>query len=444
MKINKIKVNGFSKIKETAIDFNQSNLKALIALNNYGKSNLLQSFSFAEDFIKVSDEQKSLMMRFLGGIPINNNLDRTDFEFEVEFATSFERKEVEVNYMFSFSWIKGSENRKSGEKISGEYLRIKEAGKNSRYAKYINRDKEGSFYLSSPSGRCTTPVKIKDNELIVNKLKYYDNLFFHKIVEDINQLSFSITSLLDVDNAFNAFMIPDSVLKENSFDVEDGRNICRYIYYLKNKRPDKYELLVNSLKDLIPGIEDIEPVELNFNESTKEKAGNEIPFVLPEKIYDIRIKEKFNNQYTSIKMVSSGTKRIVLILASAIKAGEGKVHLLAFEELENSIHPNLLQKLLVMLNAILPNCRMIITSHSPYLVQYLDLDDIYVGIPNQNGIACFKKVKKSRRSQLLNRADDENSTLGDYLFNMMIEGIADEEIFNEYIGIEETPELQKS
>jgi predicted ATP-dependent endonuclease of OLD family len=67
MRINKIKVNGFRNIKETTIDFNQSNLKALIALNNYGKSNLLQSFSFAEDFIKLPDEQKSLMMSFFGG-----------------------------------------------------------------------------------------------------------------------------------------------------------------------------------------------------------------------------------------------------------------------------------------------------------------------------------------------------------------------------------------
>ena len=76
------------------------------------------------------------------------------------------------------------------------------------------------------------------------------------------------------------------------------------------------------------------------------------------------------------------------------------------EELETSIHPRLLKNLLEILGEALENTNIIISSHSPYLVQYFKSDNIYVGVPTDNGTAVFRKVKSGKIKALLNNARD--------------------------------------
>lgn len=50
--------------------------------------------------------------------------------------------------------------------------------------------------------------------------------------------------------------------------------------------------------------------------------------------------------------------------------------MIAIEEIEISIHPKLLKKLLEIINELSKNIGVFITSHSPRLIQYLKQDDI--------------------------------------------------------------------
>jgi predicted ATP-dependent endonuclease of OLD family len=433
MELKRVKINGFKNIKNTIINFNNSGIVGIIALNNYGKSNLLQGIEFAEAFIKASSKTKSNMMKYREAIPINIHLATDNFEFELDFSSVLDNRNVDIKYSYSFSWIKGKENKNKGERIIEESLWVKDSALKKRYTIYINRNQRSSFYKSSKSARCSTEIVIPKDELIINKLKYFDNLFFHDIVTQINDIRFNITSLLNVERAFNVIDISTPILSENEFDQNEGFNISKYLFYLKSREKDKYDLLINSIKSLIPNIETIDAIERNLKNDSELIDKKEIPFLLPEKIHNTRIKEANNNQSTSINQVSCGTKRIILILASAIYAESHKVKLLAFEELENSIHPYLLQKLLIILEALVPNCKILITSHSPYLIQYLDLKNIYIGIPNNDGIAYFRKIQKTKHKKLEELANDENKSLGDFLFDMLIESITTENNLNEYI-----------
>ena len=78
----------------------------------------------------------------------------------------------------------------------------------------------------------------------------------------------------------------------------------------------------------------------------EEEETKDLPFRLPETFYDVRVKERYNNQYTSISRISSGSKKIFFILTLVIAAEINKIPLLLLEELENSVHPRLLQNLL--------------------------------------------------------------------------------------------------
>lgn len=53
---------------------------------------------------------------------------------------------------------------------------------------------------------------------------------------------------------------------------------------------------------------------------------------------------------------------------------------------------------------------------------------LYIGIPNSNGIASFKKLKSSKINTLMKEASSADMSLGDYIFDMLldIDDISDE------------------
>ena len=430
MKLIEITTCGFKNLGETTINFNNNQITALIAPNNYGKSNFLDSLSFSYDFIQANSKQKKIMMQYSPAIPINKHLDRSNFIFSVLFESSFNKKQNLIQYQFEFEWQK--DKKTAGSKIVREILRVKEKKANSKFTTLIKRDKLKAFYQASITARCNNELKILSNNLVINKLVNIDGLFFHKVLEELHSIKFSITNLMEVEPAFGSIQIYDDDTKTEDSELRDGYNISKFLYFLKNKRKNLYDLLINSIRDLIPTIETIDPVQYDLKEMSNEKDFKDVPFTLPEKIYDLRIKELNNNQTTSVKFVSRGTKRILLILASAINASEKNVSLLAFEELENSIHPNLLQKLLMILTGLVPNLKILISSHSPYLIQYLPIKSIYLGIPNKKGLACFHKIKESKHNSIMKLAIDEETTLGDFLFDLMLQNPIDSDFQFEY------------
>ena len=63
--------------------------------------------------------------------------------------------------------------------------------------------------------------------------------------------------------------------------------------------------------------------------------------------------------------------------------------------------------------------QIILTSHSPYLLQYMNPELLYVGIPNADDIAIFKQIKKSKINSLMKDAYTNDMSFGDYIFDML-------------------------
>ena len=112
-----------------------------------------------------------------------------------------------------------------------------------------------------------------------------------------------------------------------------------------------------------------------------------------------------------------------MILTRIILANVANVSLIAIEEPENSVHPSLFQAYIQIVSQLLDDCKVIITSHSPYIVSYLEPSWIHVGVNEQPGIAKFFTFKKSGQRLLQQDAADFKMSTGDYLFSML----ADEE-----------------
>ncbi|MGM0582022.1 MAG: AAA family ATPase [Bacteroidota bacterium] len=431
MNIKQITIGGFANIEEITLSLNKFN--ALIALNNYGKSNVINAISFGFDYISETIDEKSDMMALRPLIPINKFIESIPFKFEIVFTANLNEEDVIVTYGFCFEWIK---NDGKGKKIKEEYLKVKLNRPDSKPKTYIKRNSIESFYLPSKTGRCDRFIKVKKSELLINKLQNYDHLFFHSLIEEINGLkSVNVDTLQNPDKLFRT--ISAEVVKTGySLGMPDSSEVAYFIYSLMKNKPDLYEVFKDSVISLLKDIEDFEPIEIDFKSKLKFESEKEykkkIPLDFPDKIYDIRVKEVNNNQQSDIVGLSSGSQKIFYVIALTIAAELNKVPLVFFEEIENSIHPGLLQQLLIIIDGITEDTKVVTSSHSPYLIQYLDTSKIKIGIPNDKGLAQFSEIKQSKFKKVIEMAEDEGISVGDLIFDRVIEcSNGDRELLNE-------------
>lgn len=434
MEIKKVRIKGYRNIKDVTL--NLSKMTPLISLNSFGKSNVLTGINFGFDFIHNAPNIKKNMMCFEPAIPINIANQGDDYSLEVDFEAVFDNKKYLVNYGFSFSWI---QDKKDSE-IKTESLRIKLLEKGQKYNQLILRDSKKSVYKSSETGRCSTNIKINSNELIINKLLAYDDYYYLEIVNQVNELNMYIDRHLD---ASGYYAIDPIVAKGLSpLELNDGGNIPRTIYALKSNYSEKFELLKNSFKMLFPFIEDLIIKEIDIKKQMKIETNlpitEDVPFTVDDKVYILFVIDKRLNQPLNFENLSDGAKRVFLLLTYAIIADLKGLSLLVIEEPENSIHPSLFQSYLEVLNRIVSTCKIIITSHSPYVIQYLPPSSIYIGVTNSKGIAQFKKISNSKSNSLLKDANDFDQSTGNYIFELLSGSDDDLEVLQSYL--EETYE----
>lgn len=410
MNIIKISTSGFKNLDKITIEFNDK-ITALVSPNGYGKSNLLNAITMGCDFIKFDERAKHFLMRNSSFIPCNRYLNFQDFYFEIEYKTTFNNKDCIINYGYKFDW----KTDKTQPRITNEWLRIKPNEKGKRYSDYIIRTTDKAFYKPSPKDRCDKEIKIEPDNLLINKLKNLDNLFYLQIVKEINNLN--ITAIFDVDTnaAFNLF--PFKIPHRDSIEELISLDIYSTVYELKTSYPDKYEFLINAFKNVFPDL-----IEIDIEDVKPESIFRNLPKgeELVDKMYLMIAKEKNMTKHLKFSSLSRGTLKIFALLTAIVLADIEEYSLICFEELEDSIHPALLQKLLIILSNMIEKCKILITSHSPYLIQFLDIENIYLGVPNNKGIAQFKKLPSSKRSKIYRYIKDMGMSLGDYIFDMYI------------------------
>lgn len=426
MEILRTKIKGIRNISEAEIVFGQ--MTALVGLNGYGKSNILDAIDFGIDFIKYPPQIKNRVMSSKSDVPILQSNAGQNFMFEIELRIESDYKSFIVEYSYEFSWSKA----KHQPKIIGECLKIKIDGKGQKYYTHINRDEKIAKYKRSESGRCDSHIKIDDDSLVINKLLAFDDLYYLDIIKQVNNIPFFIERHLDASPAYD----PDPFIFKGFEELELGgiQNIPRAIYYLKKEHKDKFELLINSFRQLFPRISNIDVREhkLNHDKNKQINISEDAPFMYTDSIYTMSVSDNLLIQPISFDRLSDGAKRIFLMLTYATIADIKGLSMIAMEEPENSIHPGLFQGYLDILSQLVDKCKIIFTSHSPYVIQYLDPRSIYIGITREDGSVNFQKIASSKTNSLIKDAAQYDRSIGDYIFNLLSNDDADNAL-KEYV-----------
>lgn len=412
MKIQAVLIDGFKNLSNVRISFD--NITALVALNNFGKSNVLSGIDFGLDFIKASIEDKKDMMSNSNLIPINCNMIGRNYKYEMEVSTDISGEEYIIQYGYEFEW---KDNEDKEPRIVSEFLKVKLNKKGQKFTQLINRTVDTALYKSSETGRCSSKIKVEETELIANKLKAFDELYYAQIITKLNGMKIYMENNLDA----KSFYQPDPIIRKG-FENEmiNADNLPRIIYNLKEQNPDKFELLKDVYFQLFPDIEDVIVKQFKINGLTNnEELTENLPFVFSNNYHVLFVKEKNLANPVNFSIMSDGAKRVFMILTKIIVSSVSNISLIPIEEPENSVHPGLFQAYIQIISQLLDDCKVIITSHSPYIISYLNPSWIHVGVNRKAGVAEFFSFKKSGQKQLENDAAGFDMSIGDYLFSML-------------------------
>lgn len=411
MKIQAVFIDGFKNLSDVRITFDH--ITALVALNNFGKSNVLSGIDFGLSYMKAPADEKMEMMSNSNLIPVNQSMQGRNYKFEVEVLTGLPGSEYRIQYGYEFSWQCDEDDE---PEIVHEYLKFKLDGKGQKYTQIINRTKEAALYKSSETGRCSSRIKVMASELVVNKLRAYDELYYVDILDKLNGMKIYMENNLDA----KSFYQPDPIIRKG-FENEmiNADNLPRIIFNLKKQAPDKFELLKDVYFQLFPDIEDVIIKNVKINAAESDQLPDDVPFIFTNSIYVLFVKDRNLANPVNFSMMSDGAKRVFMILTKIIVSSVSNVSLIAIEEPENSVHPGLFQAYIQIISQLLDDCKVIITSHSPYIISYLEPAWIHVGVNRKPGVAEFFNFKKSGQKQLQNDAEEFKMSMGDYLFSLL-------------------------
>ncbi len=441
MRIISITVAGFKNIKKTKLELDS--ICAVISPNNFGKSNLIEAIDFGFDFIHESRKGRKNMMSWIRGIPLCTVMENDEYFFEMEF----EDEELEdyryAKYGFSFKWHRDDE---SGDVITNEWIEARE-NTSVRYTAFLKRS-EGKYR----KGKSTTgfrKLEIDDLQLAIDVLGLLDEIEINGIIKDVQEITFRICSSLDLRDRYQPSPL-EYIEDEEDVIKFDDEDVPRALCILKKKNPELYGLFEDAVYTLFPEFEAINlneytlsdqhagpEITVKFGEKVISTAdmGGKIPFKLREHVYRLFVKSEYLNQPMSMANMSTGTKRVIWLLANAYIANQVNTGIVGVEEIETSIHPKMMKQLLEVLEEALGNAPLIVSSHSPFLVQYIKPEKIYVGIPNKSGMAEFRRIQKNKVKQLISNARDLELSVGEYLFELLSGDSDSYDILESYLEV---------
>lgn len=422
MKIQAVVIDGFKNLSNVKIRFD--NIAALVALNNFGKSNVLSAIDFGMTFIKSSVSEKQIMMANSNLIPMNKAMLGRNYKYEMEVSTEINSQEYLVQYGFEFNW---KDSVGKAPKIVGEYLKVKLNIRGQKFTQLIGRSENNALYKSSETGRCSSKINVDSAELVVNKLKAFDDIYYFEIIKKINNMKIYMENNLDA----KFFYQPNPIIRKGlENEMINADNLPRIIYNLKTQYSGKFDLLKDVYTKLFPNIEDVIVKQIPIGGTEDNQIPEDAPFVFSKYIYVLLVRDCNLSNSIDFASMSDGAKRVFLILTKIIVSSISNVSLIAIEEPENSVHPGLFQAYIRIIHQLLDDCKVIITSHSPYIVSYLDPAWIHVGMNVKPGVAEFFSFKNSGQKQLKKDATHYHMSMGDYLFSLLSD--ADDSI-NDYL-----------
>jgi len=391
MKLKQIRVDGYKNLINCVVDLGDFNV--LVGPNNSGKSNLLEALHVLGLISFGGPEDKK---RILSGFALRPTVGFSSSHLiehkgkPITIGVTFEKVVNEVIWMADYDvTIRCSLSEDEKGTIVSELLTAKTYGRSGRKTNYISR-KEGLFSILTRSGRKKEHRITQDNSCLSALPSLYP---------DPKELPPELVEFRSVIGLFARMPIlalsPSELRKQMDMETPigsswiSGFDIGLVLDSIKEEGT-YYDLFIESICDIMA----LESVRLHVDVKktpSKKKSGSKA-----EKRTRYILVERHGDRASLIEEYSDGTLVIAAILAaSCFTKRIGPV--LCLEELETCLHPAALEKLLRFLQDHADKWPVLITTHSPYLLNVVNPEDVNVAIVDDTGATHFEKVRNSKQ-----------------------------------------------
>ncbi|MDY6939900.1 MAG: ATP-binding protein [Cyanobacteriota bacterium] len=336
--IETIKLENFKSHRATQLTLDDSRLHALVGQNSSGKTSVLEA------------------IYSLGGLG-DGPSDLTGIDEELpQFMATVGQETMSIT-------LEGFQNglNKTAWKLSHSY-------------KYMH-----SKWFPNPSWKIeeSEPELSDIKPIEYEKYGFEHTVYLKLVVSNLHQAAYS-----------------DEVTPRLKYD---GSGLAPTLDFIRSESPSKFEELKVMLKQIVPGVKDIgikrAKVTINRQRSI-EVNGKLIPYeenqdlIGQEVILDMNTGERL-----PARLISEGTM-LTLGLLAVLMHPDGP-NLVLLDDVEQGLHPKAQRELMDVLKEILrsnENLQIILSTHSPYIVDELKPSQVHVLNNTHGGFTVAKRL----------------------------------------------------
>ena len=384
--IKKAKLDGYKNINKVNIDL-YPGLNVIIGKNGVGKTNFLQ---FLDNSVRMD---LSSLLKF--NIKLDINTEKDNF-LEIKAMKTLP-KNLKDNMIFgSFS--------------------------NDNFDISITLDNK--VILDNKVDRIYSRLQIfRGNNIKIGSTFIKHGIFNESPILD-KSVNFSISSDETSQEFINflndpniTYMCQSLLLDVHNKISQSIRNLNKNSKNLKDKILLESQTIINTLKKLLIKYNIV--VDISISDSFQISYGkNEIV-----KVENLFLIFKIDEEWYKFSELSDGLKRIIhIFLELAFIKENTHEALVLLEEPELGIHPHLIDKLMTFIKEVSQDVQIIITTHSPQILDYLDkdeLDRIIIASSENNNTKLKHLTKKQIKDATLFLENESN--LSDYWMHSDLE-----------------------
>ena len=347
-KINRIKINGFRRLKE--VDLQVRPFMVLIGANGVGKTSMLDAFSLLS--ASASGNLNSVLSQFGG---ISNLLTRgksEDVSFLVDMTVPGHQP---LEYDLRLA------HRANGYSIVREILSQKRG--HPEPFKHIDSSDKDIRYYEIDEERLVRPNW--EHNPLETSLFQVPKMF--RQPEEMRRTLATTTQYHVLDVGPRAPVKLPQPMKPATLPGADGEDLVPYLYYLRESDRKRFDSIIDTLQAAFPGFE-----ELNF---PPVAAG----------MLAMTWKDKNFKKPIYMNELSEGMLRF-LWLVSLLQSPDLST-ITMIDEPEVSLHPELLSLMSDLMREAAKRTQLIIATHSDRFIRFLMPEEVVVMDINEDGCA---------------------------------------------------------
>ena len=370
--IKKVRAINFKSFESLDIDL--SDLNVIIGQNSAGKSNFVSIFQFIRDIATVG---LSNAISLQGGLEYLLNYRNSaeghldiEIQLDIKHYISLNGPQTVRLSDFSYKLQLYPFKRKKGIQKYIEEVSLR----TSRTKGDTNETGTIKFFLQNGK------ISSEGEEKIIKQIMPFPTSFSKDMgsLMQIPPLSFflgfgmdHLIQVYDFDPKLSKKAIPITGKAELE---PDGSNTALVLKKML-AHPDERKKFIQYLKVCLPFVKDV---------SIENQVDKSVIF---------KMLETYNSKtYIPAPIISDGTIEIVSIIYSLFFE---RKELIVIEEPERNIHPRLISNLMSLVKEASQKKQIIITTHSPEMIKYVDLENLYVIDRDQNGASKISRASNN-------------------------------------------------